>query len=303
MTTLPHRYFDIVERHIDHWNAVDADLDRPIRVGNEFGLMELRFQRDVLVEILQDLTNLTRRVDALRAQRDVLCRRLWAWHTEFQGWENKEPDIWTGSCIADLEATARMWSERNAAMSEPYVLSDGTALPTFSEAVIALKDTFAQLVAAEEAEQLKKADREASFGSIRQKLAQYHQALQTIYRPEHHLAIAAPVLEPAGGTSAPASALNGIWDMERNCARLEWTLSPDPMIKAYQVRRSTATPYDSSLEIVVGTVASPGVQCETVDGVEVPGGTAFYRVYGMTDGGGEAPSNIVAITRPVSGIS
>jgi hypothetical protein len=299
MTLHAHRYLDIIERHIGHWNAVDADLDRPIKV-DDFGLMELRFQRDVLVEILQELNGLTRRVDALRAQRDVLCRRIWARHAEFHGRTGAAPVAWTSSCISDFEATARMWSEQNSAMSEPKLLTDGSDLATFTQDVVALKDTFAELSLAEEAEILKKGDRDASFGSLRQKLAGYHQALESVYRPEHPFAVSAPLLEPVGSTAAPAPGLSAIWDMEKGGAYLEWTLSPDPMVKSYQVRRSTATPYDSSLEVVVDTVEAPTMHYATVDGVENPGGTAFYRVCGLTEKGGETPSNIVAVTRPES---
>jgi len=81
-------------------------------------------------------------------------------------------------------------------------------------------------------------------------------------------------------------------------ADLSWTASTDPDLESYSVRRSGATPYDTSTEQVVDTLPPGTLALSTNAGLAAEGATMGFKVYVVLTTANEKGSNTVTINRP-----
>ena len=78
---------------------------------------------------------------------------------------------------------------------------------------------------------------------------------------------------------------------------MSWTASTDPDFLHYQVRRSGASPYSTSTELVVATIPAGTLTHSTLEGLPTNGATMGYKVYVVLTTGNEKGSNAVSVTR------
>jgi len=126
---------------------------------------------------------------------------------------------------------------------------------------------------------------------------QYRRAVPGLFPKDHPLVTSLPKLTPPRGHTPDAVVLTGVWNLVTGLADLSWTASADPDLLHYQVRRSGATPYDTSTELVVATVLPPGLTHSTLEGLPTNGATMGYKVYVVLTTGNEKGSNAVSVTR------
>jgi hypothetical protein len=113
------------------------------------------------------------------------------------------------------------------------------------------------------------------------------------------MTLSLPSLSASGGGSAPAAVtLSGQWDGEAEAAQLSWTASSAANFQEYSLRMTAGPTYDAANETVVDTFSAGILSAETSEGLAMPGDSASFKVYVVTDTGSETGSNTITITRP-----
>ena len=314
----PASYLPTIDEFIGHWIDVDAALDplTPLVLTGGYSLASLQADRDALATRITELTQAINVVEGHRTDRDLQRPPVKARMRQLGNYIRGilSASVYTGQIprliddrsnagkwINAMDDHEHLWTQIEAAppagFVPPLLLNGAYAIANFTADVVALKGVFTSLVQAEQDEDREREEREELYLAIRARLVQYRRAVPGLFPKEHPLVTSLPKLSPPRGHTPDAVVLTGVWNAGTGLADLSWTASDDPDLLHYQVRRSGATPYDTSTELVVTTVLPPGLTHSTLEGLPVDGATMGYKVYVVLTTGNEKGSNAMSVTR------
>lgn len=314
----PSSYLSTIDEFIGHWTDVDAALPplAPLVLTGAYDLAALQADRDALAVRITELTQAINVVEGDRTDRDLQRPPIKARMRQLGNFINGFiPDsVYTGQIPRLIRDTANsgkwinamddhehLWTSIEAAppagFVPPITLNGAYLIANFTADVVALKAVYTSLVQAEQDEDRERDERDELYVAIRARLVQYRRAVPGLFPKDHPLVTSLPKLTPPAGHTPDAVVLTGVWNLVSGLADLSWTASTDPDLLHYQVRRSGATPYDTSTELVVATVLPPTLTHSTLEGLPTNGATMGYKVYVVLTTGNEKGSNAVSVTR------
>lgn len=214
-----------------------------------------------------------------------------------------QPQDGQGNFIPPVDDIGTLWSRVNGAVgilgfTPPLLLLGAYPLVDFNTALAGLKAQFSTASTEEVLVTLKLAERNAIQDIIYPWLKSYRQVLPTYFAANSPLVASLPKLTPDAGATPDAVLANGVWNVPTTQGKLTWAASTDVNLAEYEVRWSPGTTYDSTIEVVLGTIA-PGAPREffTTQGLGTAGAVSVFKVYVKTTTGNERGSNTVKITR------
>ncbi len=314
----PSSYLSTIDEFIGHWTDVDAALPvlTPLVLTGGYALANLQADRDALAVRITELTTSINVVEGHRTDRDLQRPPMKARMRQLGNYVRGllSASVYTGQIprlipdransgrwIVAMDDHEHLWTTIEAAppagFVPPLLLNGPYAVAAFTADVLALKGVFTSLTQAEQDEDRERDERDELYLAIRARLVQYRRAVPGLFPKDHPLVTSLPGLTPPRGHTPDAVTLTGVWNLVTGLADLSWTASADPDLLHYQVRRSGATPYDTSTELVVATVLAPGLTHSTLEGLPTNGATMGYKVYVVLTTGNEKGSNAVSVTR------
>ena len=314
----PSSYLETIDEFIGHWTDVDAALPvlTPLTLTGGYVLASLQADRDALAIRITELTQSINFVEGHRTDRDLqkppMKERMGQLGhfihgvisaSIYTGQIPRQVNIGSnhGKWIDAMDDFEHLWTTIEASppagFVPPLLLNGPYAIAAFTADVLALKTTFTALVQAEQDEDRERDERDELYLQIRARLVQYRRAVPGQFPSDHPLVTSLPSLSPPPGHTPDAVVLAGVWNQISGLADLSWTASVDPDLLHYQVRRSGATPYSTSTELVVATVPAGTLVHSTLDGLPVDGATMGYKAYVVLTTGNQKGSNAVSITR------
>ena len=314
----PSSYLSTIDEFIGHWTDVDAALPplTPLVLTGGYALATLQADRDALAIRITELTSAINVVEGNRTGRDLQRPPMKARMRQLGNYVRGllSASVYTGQIprliddransgkwIVAMDDHEHLWTTIEAAppagFVPPLLLNGPYAIAAFTADVLALKGVFTSLTQAEQDEDRERDERDELYLAIRARLVQYRRAVPGLFPKDHPLVTSLPKLTPPRGHTPDAVVLTGVWNLVTGLADLSWTASTDPDLLHYQVRRSGATPYDTSTELVVATVLPPGLTHSTLEGLPTNGATMGYKVYVVLTTGNEKGSNAVSVTR------
>ncbi len=314
----PSSYLSTIDEFIGHWTDVDAALPplNPLVLTALYSLGSLQADRDALAIRITELTSAINVVEGHRTGRDLQRPPMKARMRQLGNYVRGllSASVYTGQIprliddransgkwIVAMDDHEHLWTTIEAAppagFVPPLLLNGPYAIAAFTADVNSLKGVFTSLTQAEQDEDRERDERDELYLAIRARLVQYRRAVPGLFPKDHPLVTSLPKLTPPRGHTPDAVVLTGVWNLVTGLADLSWTASTDPDLLHYQVRRSGATPYDTSTELVVATVLPPGLTHSTLEGLPTNGATMGYKVYVVLTTGNEKGSNAVSVTR------
>ena len=314
----PSSYLSTIDEFIGHWTDVNDALPvlTPLVLTGGYALASLQTDRTALATRITELTQSINVVEGHRTDRDLQRPPMKARMRQLGNYVRGllSASVYTGQIprLIDNRANSGKWivamddhehlwttieASPPAGFVPPLLLNGPYAVAAFTADVLALKATFTSLTQAEQDEDRERDERDELYLAIRARLVQYRRAVPGLFPKDHPLVTSLPKLTPPRGSTPDPVVLTGVWNTVTLVADLSWTASADPDLLHYQVRRSGATPYDTSTELVVATVLPPGLTHSTLEGLPVDGATMGYKVYVVLTTGNEKGSNAVSVTR------
>lgn len=313
----PSSYVPTADEFIQHWTLADSTLG----VGNEIVLPDgtdqagLTTQKDALVSKRADVQAKLNDKEVARGDLEVkkaaLLGRLVQFNDKIRAffagskWVNALPAAPGGaeaqSRITDpLDDVSSLWQQINADPDTPapVTLLGGYDQATLVTDLAALKTAYSTLNSAETTLKVTREERNDLQDGLYAVLKSYRAVLPTFFAKGDALVESLPRLTPAPGSTPDAVVLSGQWDDVNTFAQLNWTASSDPNLTSYDIRMSPGPTYSTSDETVVDSVIPGTLGYTTLEGLELPGSTAGYKVYVVTSTGNEKGSNAVIISRP-----
>jgi hypothetical protein len=206
--------------------------------------------------------------------------------------------------IEPMDDIATLWPKINAAagipgFTGPLLLLGGYAVATFATELAALKAQFETMRKEDFLVSFKIKERNKMQDTIYPILKAYRQAVPTKFAANDPLVLSLPRLTPEAGSTPDPVIANGVWNAPTAQGKLTWDASTATDLAEYEIRWSPGATYDTSLEVVIGTVA-PSATREffTTQGLLAAGNVSNFKVYVKTTTGNERGSNTVKITRP-----
>ncbi len=314
----PSSYLSTIDEFIGHWTDVDAALPplNPLVLTALYSLGSLQADRGALATRITELTQAINVVEGNRTDRDLQRPPMKARMRQLGNYIRGmlSASVYTGQIprlihdransgkwIVAMDDHEHLWTTIEAAppagFVPPLLLNGPYAIAAFTADVAGLKGVFTSLTQAEQDEDRERDERDELYLAIRARLVQYRRAVPGLFPKDHPLVTSLPTLTPPPGHTPDAVVLTGVWNTVNGIADLSWTASTDPDLLHYQIRRSGATPYDTSTELVVITALPPTLMHSTLEGLPVGGATMGYKVYVVLTTGNEKGSNAVSVTR------
>jgi hypothetical protein len=144
-------------------------------------------------------------------------------------------------------------------------LAGGYPIATFNTAAAALSAAFTAVGDADQAANLVRAQRDALFAPIYERLIQYRQVIQGQFAEGDPLLVSLPRLTPAPGSTPAAVNLSGSWNSGTSMANLVWSESTAPDFSHYQVRYHPGPRYKAAEEQIVDDVPA-GITSRPISG-------------------------------------
>lgn len=317
----PSSYLSTIDEFIGHWTDVDAELTGsggdPLVLGGPYGLADLQADRTALAGEITALEGATNVLEGHRTDRNndrplikerirqlgALVRGVLA-SSQYVGQIPPliQEDDNSGKWIIAMDDASHMWTTINASppagFTPPLVLTGGYTVAMFNTDIAALKTTLTAITTSEQDTDRERDERDALYRAIRAQLVLYRQAVAGMFPEDHPHVTSLPRLDPLPGHTPDAVVLSGAWNVGTAMADLSWTASTDPDLEGYSVRRSGATPYDTTTEQVVDTLPPGTLALSTNEGLGSPGSSMGFKVYVELTTGNEKGSNTVTINRP-----
>jgi hypothetical protein len=153
---------------------------------------------------------------------------------------------------------------------------------------------------ADEAANLKRAERDALLAPMYERLKQYRTAVVLFLPAGSALLQTVPKLSPPPGTTPPGLEVTGIWNPPTGNAQFSWPASTFPEIDKIQVRGCTGGTWKNGEEVLVDDLPATATNYQTTWGLTVPGAIATFKFFVMTTTGNENGGKAVKITRPTT---
>lgn len=205
--------------------------------------------------------------------------------------------------IEPMDDIATLWPKINAAagitgFTPPLLLLDAYPVADFATALGLLKTQYETVGKEDFLVGFKIKERNKMQDLIYPVLKAYRLAVPTKFAANDPLVLSLPKLTPdPGSTPAPVLA-NGTWNVPTTQGKLTWAASTDPNLDQYEVRWSPGATYDSSLEVVLASIAKTAPrEYFTTQGLLAIGDVSNFKIYVLTTTGNERGSNTVKITR------
>ena len=313
----PNSYLETIDEFIGHWTDVDAALaPAALTLAGGYNLAALQAGRTLLSDGITELVVAINDVEGHRTDRDnrkdPLRERMRQLGGFIRGvlagssYVGRIPDLIpvqanAGKWLIAMRDNHNIWTDIEAAppagFVPPLLLTGAYTLANFTADIADLEATLNNLTLTEQVVEREVDERDAVYQSIRDQLVLYRQAVPGMFPAGHPLISSLPRITPLPGHTPDAVVLSGVWNQLTTLADLSWTASVEPDLLHYQVRRSGASPYSTSTELVVATVPTGTLVLSTLDGLPVDGATMGYKVYVVLTTGNEKGSNAVSITR------
>lgn len=315
----PSSYLVTIDEFIGHWTDVNADLSPGnITVNGVVSLAVLQIQRTSLATAMTDLTEGINLWEGHRTDRDnykaVIREKMRQVGGVVRGMMSSSayvgqlPDLIrpsdnSGKWITAMDDFEHLWTQINAdppdGFSAPMLLSGGYTLAMFTAINTALRTTFTAVTQTDQDVDRLRDERDLIYFQIRDELVLYRQAVEGMFPAGHPLIESLPRVSPLPGHTPDPVSLSGDWNAGTLKADLSWTASADPDLASYSIRRSGATPYDPTTEVVVDSVLPGVLSLSTNAGLVTPGATMGFKVYVVLSTGNERGSNAVPIEHPL----
>lgn len=316
----PSSYLSTIDEFIGHWTDVNAELTPDLTLSSGYTLPDLQADRDDLADEITQLEGAINVLEGHRTDRDnqkgPMRERMRQLGAFIKGmlptsvYVGQIPNLIrdsasSGKWIVAMDDHAHLWTTINASppagFTPPLLLLGGYSVADFNTDVASLKATFTAWVQADQDVDRERDERDALYQSIRDELVQYRLAVIANFPPDHPLVTSLPRLTPLPGHTPDPVVLSGVWNNGTSMADLSWTASADPDLASYEVRRSGATPYDTSTELVVQTLPPGTLAHSTNAGLALAGSTMGFKVYVVLTTGNERGSNAVTVENESGG--
>jgi hypothetical protein len=308
----------LIDSVLAHWAHVDAALaPGALTLRGGFGRAALKAGRDGLEALSVEVVVAENGREMASARRDLLKGPLYERLRQFRaavlgllpgtahaaalprlpGQRAREQAL-----LRVLDDAYAIWSRADAApppgFAGPLVLSGGYGRGAFEADVAALREAYAGVTAAVEAERFARRRRAGAAAPIWGRLVEYRRAVSGAFAAGHPLIGSLPAISPGNRRPAGAPLLSGAWDAAGGVAALTWTPSAARGVTGYSVRVHPGPRYRVRREREAGRVGAAVTSFRTSAGLEGARGVAWFRVYALTAGGRAIGSNVARVARP-----
>jgi hypothetical protein len=309
-----------IDEFVTHWTAVNAFLaPGAFTLSGGYALTSLQTDRTAVDTAISNVEGLNNLLNTARGDRDIrraaMLPRLVQFNSAVRGQLpgsryikslsklpnlGSSPGVWRRAMddVQNLWTTINANSPPVAGFTPPLVLAGNYAILAFTADNTALDASFTAVEGAEQNDQQGRAQRDAVFAPVYERLRQYRLAILAALPTGNPLLETVPRLTPPPGSTPKPAVVSFVWNSVTNKADLTWTHPNPGSLQEFELQACPPPKWDEGLVTVVDNYPNTTFNASTDFGLAASGSQMLFAIVARSPEGNVRRSNVVKVTRP-----